>query len=328
MRHSITRNVGLCAFVCTALALILITSSLVDADDQEDPSLRAGGGGEDAIVPGSATDEQLEKLVAPVALYPDALLAKVLDACKHPSAITAAGDFLRSSEESAKPDPNWPPSIQALLHYPNVLMNMDGNLGWATRLGAAWRFQQSAAKAAVNYVRQQAQQAGNLESNEHQTVSDDGGTFGITSTGSDVMYVPQYDPAYLYVPGAFYGGHGYAGAPRLHFARGMAVGAAIANHHYVHGDYPHYRWAPPGAAYGAGLQQGRRQGVGAGAAAGNRASDASGGGNHVHYHVHHHYGDAGGGFGMGMQQGGFGGGVNHFGGGAHFGGFHGGGRRR
>lgn len=348
MRQSKWRQVGIGLFTCNVVVLLLITGAFVEADDQPDPGLRAGGQGEDAIQAGMATAAQLEKLVAPVALYSDALLKEVLDACKHPSAVVGAGDFLHAQQGTVKPDPNWPASITALLHYPNVLMNMDGNLGWATRLGNAWKMQKGDVQDAVNYVRQQAEKAGNLKSNDNQTVSDNDGTYAISSPNASVLYVPQYDPAYLYVPGAFYGGYGYTGAPMLHFATGMAVGAAIASHDYVHGDYPHYRWAHPAAAYGAGVHQGRQQGFAAGATAGHQSFDTFGGGTHIHYHAHNNSnGTMGGrgfagdnsrglrgadGGGVGMHRGGgFGGGAHGFSGGAHFGGFHGGGgggRRR
>ncbi len=334
MKSPSPRSPVLLTIAFNVVALILIAGALVKADDQPDTDLRAGASGEDTILAGSATDEQLEKLVAPVALYPDTLLTEVLDACQHPSAIVAAGDFLKAQKGTVTPDPQWPKSINALLHYPDVLMNMDGNLGWATRLGNAWKTQKADVKAAVNYVRQNAAKAGNLKSNDKQNVSDDDGDYSITSADPSVLYVPQYDPAYLYVPGAYYGGYGYVGAPMLHFASGMAVGAAIANHHYVHGAYPGYHWAhPEAAAYGAGMHRGRAQGFAMGAAAaGPRtygtfggAAHAAGGASSVHYHVHNHnYGAAGvGGAGFGARPGagvggdaGFGGGAA---GGAHFG---------
>ena len=341
MKTAKPRLPGPLTILLNLFALILIAGTLVRAEDQPDPRLRAGGPGEDAIQAGSATDDQLEKLVAPVALYPDALLTKVLDACEHPSEIVAAGDFLHAKQGTVTPDPKWPASITALLHYPNVLLNMDGNLGWATRLGNAWKSQKKDVQDAVNYVRQQAEKAGNLKSNENQTVTDDDGTTTIASPDPNVLYVPQYDPAYLYVPGAFYGGYGYIGAPRLQFARGMAVGAAVASHTYVHGAYPHYHWAAPAAGYGAGVHEGRQQGFAAGAAAadhrgdhpdaaygaglhqgrqegfaagaaaaGHHTYDTFGGGSSVHYHVHnHYYGSAGAGDrgDVGGQGGGFGG---------------------
>ncbi len=315
MELSKTQTTGLGLVITCAVVVILLTGAFVSADDQPDPSLRAGAKGEQSIMAGSATDAQLEKLVAPVALYPDSLLKAVLDACTHPSDVVAAGDFLKAKQGTVTPNPQWPTSIEALLHYPDVLMNMDGNLGWATRLGNAWSQQQKTVEEAVNYVRQKAQQAGNLKSNDKQTVADNDGNVTITSPDPSVVYVPQYDPAYLYVPGAFYGGYGYAGAPVLHFATGMAVGAAIANHNYVHGAYPHYAWAHPagayrthpGAAYGAGVEHGRAQGFAAGTAAANRGGA---GDTHVHYHVHNNYN----GFG-GAGHGGFGGaGVGGFGG--------------
>ena len=353
MRLSNLRSVGAGAITSSALVLILAASGLVNADDQPDPKLRAGGSG--APMAGHATDEQLEKLVAPIAIYPDKLLDDVLGATQYPSQLAAAADFIKSPKGALQVDPSWPPSVKALLKYPSVLLNLDGNLMWAVRLGNAAKSQQKAVEAAIQYVRGKAAAAGNLKTTSQQTVTDDNGDYEIQPASADVTYVPQYDPAYLYVPGAYYGGYGYVGRPMLAWGSGVALGAALADHHYVHGGYPHYTWAHPGAGHAAGVTQGRRQGFAAGAA-------ATQGGNHVHYHIHNYAGFGGGGFNGGgfrsgaaragaggsraggfeaggarmggfqtggsragsFQGGGFGD-VNHFSGGAGFGGFRGGG---
>ena len=315
MRVSSRRVLGVHGILLNVLLLVFLASTLVRAEDDPDPSLRAGGSG--APMAGHASDAQLEKLVAPIALYPDKLLDDVLEASQSPSQLAAAAEFLKAPKGALKEDPSWPDSVKALLSYPSVLANMDANLMWVARLGNAAQSQQKAVEQAIQYVRAQAAKAGNLKSTSQQTVTDDGGSYEIQPVNPDDVQVPQYDPAYIYVPGAFYGGYGYRGHPMLTWGAGVATGAAWANHHYVHGDYPYYHWAAPRAgAAGAGYAAGRREGAATGAATGAAMGRASGleqgrrqgfaagaarsnGDMHVHYHIHNYagYGGAANGFG-------------------------------
>src|SRR5262250_669166 len=110
--------------------------------------------------------ESLQKLVAPIALYPDPLVAQILPASTQPAQVVEAA---RAVANGARPDQatasQWDPSIQALLSFPTVLKMMSDKLEWTTQLGQAVVANQGAVMGAIQQVRQQAQAAGNLKSN-------------------------------------------------------------------------------------------------------------------------------------------------------------------
>jgi len=182
--------------------------------------------------------EQVENMVKPIALYPDPLLAAVLDACTHAGAIVTASDYLNQPESTrGAPDPKWPASITLLVKYPSVIAMLDGQLAWATRLGNTFQSQPKTVHDAVNSVRQQAQTAGNLESNQYQNVTNDGGIFGIAAENPDQYWVPYYDPAEIYYPG-------YAYAWRRGFVQGYYwQGRPMPYHPYAHPYHPAYNAA-------------------------------------------------------------------------------------
>ena len=180
---------------------------------------------------------ELEKLVAPIALYPDPLVAQILPASTHPvqvvEAARALADGRRPEEAEAS---QWDPSVQALLSFPTVVKMMNAKLEWTTNLGQAVAANQSAVMAAIQTVRRQAQTAGNLKSNDKQVVVVQGGgdvtTIVIQPASPQVIYVPQYDPvAILAPPPPYY--YAYAAAPPpayglMSFGVGFAAGAATA----------------------------------------------------------------------------------------------------
>lgn len=177
--------------------------------------------------------DQVETQVGPIALYPDPLLGNVLDACTHPGAIVQASDYLQQPSRGA-PNPTWPPSIVQLLKYPSVLSMLDGQLSWATRVGNTFQTQPKTVNDAVNSIRQQAQAAGNLGTNQYQTVSNTNGVFGIQPVNAADCYVPFYDPSELYYPG-------YAYAWRRGFANGYYwQGHPMPYHPYAHPYHPNY----------------------------------------------------------------------------------------
>jgi len=181
---------------------------------------------------------QVETQVAPIALYPDPLLANVLDASTHTSAIVEASDYLNQPKATrGAPNPNWPASITALLPYPSVISMLDGQLSWATRLGNTFQAQPKTVHDAVNSIRQQAQAAGNLASNQYQNVTSDGGVFGITPVNAADCWVPYYDPGEIYYPG-------YAYAWRRGFVQGYYwQGRPMPYHPYAHPYHPAYNAA-------------------------------------------------------------------------------------
>jgi len=144
----------------------------------------------------SLTEVELEELVGPVALYPDDLLAIVLPASTYPLEIVQAARFLDQFEidSSLEPDETWDESVVALLNYPEVLRMMDEQIDWTWRLGEAVIGQQTDLIAAVESFRDQAYVAGNLESDDHQTVSKNDGIIEIEPVDKEIIYVPYYEP--------------------------------------------------------------------------------------------------------------------------------------
>jgi hypothetical protein len=175
--------------------------------------------------------------VAPIALYPDALVAQVLAASTYPSEIVEADRWMQShsnlkdkklADEVDKQ--NWDPSVKALAQFPSVLENMDKNLSWTSSLGDAYANHPQDVTDAVQTLRQQARKAGRLNSNEQEKVTTQGNTVIIEPANPQVVYVPAYDPWLVYgapivaypgwypVPGIFWGGVG------LSFGIGFGLG--------------------------------------------------------------------------------------------------------
>ncbi|HSG98248.1 MAG TPA: DUF3300 domain-containing protein [Woeseiaceae bacterium] len=161
----------------------------------------------------SPTD--LQELVGPIALYPDDLLAIVLPASAYPLQIIEAGRFLAELEDdsSLQPSTEWDDSVVALLNYPEVLKLLNDDIDWTWRLGEAVVAQQEDVVAAIEEFRDRAYAAGNLKSDEYQSVTRNDGVIEITPVAEDVIYVPYYEPervvvyqsrpAYYYYPRAY-----------------------------------------------------------------------------------------------------------------------------
>jgi uncharacterized membrane protein YgcG len=148
---------------------------------------------------------QLQQLVAPIALYPDALVAQILAASAYPTQIVEAQRFmqanpnLKGAELGAQVDQqDWDPSVKALTQFPSVLSDMDKNLSWTSTLGDANVNQQGEVMDAVQFMRHKAEQAGNLKTGTQETVQDQGSTVEIAPTDPQIVYVPDYDPNLVY----------------------------------------------------------------------------------------------------------------------------------
>jgi hypothetical protein len=182
--------------------------------------------------PAPATAEQLDKLVAPIALYPDPLVAQILPASTYPVEVIEAERALASGKRPTKAAASqWDPSIQALLSYPTVLKMMSDKISWTTQLGQAVAANQGAVMAAIQQIRHQAQAAGNLRSNDKQVVSAQGtgdtSTIVIEPANPQVIYVPQYNPVAILSPApAYYSGYPAYGL--MTFGTGFVAGAATA----------------------------------------------------------------------------------------------------
>jgi hypothetical protein len=193
----------------------------------------------------------LEQLVAPIALYPDPLVAQVLPASTNPMEIVSAADALagggRPSQSTAS---QWDPSVQALLSFPTVLKMMSDRIDWTTRLGQAFSSDEGSVLAAIQQVRREAKSAGNLQSNAQQVISTRGSAIIVEPADPAYIYVPQYNPVAILSPAPY-----YDYAPLMTFGVGFAAGAATAyacswgggsvvvnnNYHYNYSNsYPPY----------------------------------------------------------------------------------------
>jgi Protein of unknown function (DUF3300) len=187
--------------------------------------------------PVQQSPQELQQLVAPIALYPDALVAQILAASTYPTEIVEADRWMErhsdlKGEKLAKEvdKQDWDPSVKALAQFPSVLENMDKNLSWTSSLGEAYANQPENVTNAVQEMRQQAQKAGHLNSNEQERVTTQESSIVIEPANPEVVYVPAYDPWLVYgapiiaypgwypVPGIFWGGVG------LSFGVGFGIG--------------------------------------------------------------------------------------------------------
>src|ERR1700691_3903892 len=149
--------------------------------------------------------QQLEQLVAPIALYPDPSVAQVLTASTYPAQVADA-DRWRQSQGYAPAEQiaagaealNWDPSVKALTAFPQVLAEMDRNMRWTTDLGNAYYNQPQDILQAVQVMRQRAQAAGNLQTTPQETVNYDQGNIEVAPANPQVVYVPAYNPWAVY----------------------------------------------------------------------------------------------------------------------------------
>src|ERR1700722_8947240 len=181
--------------------------------------------------------QQLQQLVAPIALYPDGLVAQILAAASYPDQVVEAQTWLEkhknlTGDKLAKEvnKQHWDASVKALTQFPAVLANMNQNLAWTSELGDAYVNQQQNVTQAIQTMRQKAQQAGNLKTTPQENVTTQGQTIVIQPASPDVVYVPQYDPwlAYGYPLGVFPGWYPFPGlflgGPGIAFGLGFGVG--------------------------------------------------------------------------------------------------------
>jgi hypothetical protein len=214
---------------------------------------------------------ELDQALAPVALYPDALLSQVLMAATYPLEVVEAARWSRAhsgiqGDEAVRAvqDKDWDPSVKSLVAFPNLLTRMDENLEWTRRLGDAFLAQEKQVMETVQQLRQRAQAAGKLQSDERQRVDNDGGNIVIEQANPRVVYVPYYDPYVVYgpwwwpaYPPVYWGPWpGYAvGYPGFWWGVGVGVtagfffGSIYWPHYHVAVAYPNVYYTKPVAAY-------------------------------------------------------------------------------
>jgi len=197
-----------------------------------------------APAPKGAPAERLDQLVAPIALYPDALLMQILMASTYPLEIVQAERWikerpkLRGEElDKALEAQTWDASVESLTHFPDVLGRMSKNLDWTSELGDVFLAQQADVLDAIQRMRRKANQAGKLESTKQQQVVVEKEIIKIVPADPQIVYVPTYVPQAVYGPPAYPPPYpamyayppGYvATTSLLSFGAGMAVGAAIS----------------------------------------------------------------------------------------------------
>jgi hypothetical protein len=203
---------------------------------------------------------ELEEIVGPIALYPDDLLAIILPASTYPLEIVQAARFLErlETDSSLKPDESWDESVTALLNYPEVIRLLNEDIDWTWRLGEAVIAQQEDLIAAIESFRDRAYAAGNLKTDEHQTVSNDDGVIEIVPVDEEIIYVPYYEPeevvvyqprsVYYYYPEP-YPVYYYPYPVGHHFTSGYFWGVTTAfsigwHNRYLHVYHPTY-WGHP-----------------------------------------------------------------------------------
>jgi len=221
------------------LSLIIVVATIPDG-----PLSHAQQGGPDQNGPANSGEgaplgpADLQSLVAPIALYPDALVAQVLGAATFPDQVQAADGWLQQNKSltgnalmQAVDQQPWDPSVKALTQFPSVLDNMAKNLSWTSALGEAYHTQANDVMTAVQTLRAKAYASGNLKSGSQITVTQQSPqTIVIQPANPQVVYVPEYNPAVVY--GTPYTTPGYSTGAMvatglLAFGAGIAVGAAI-----------------------------------------------------------------------------------------------------
>src|SRR6516164_5148881 len=184
-----------------------------------------------------SSTESLDQLVAPITLYPDALVAQILAASTYPTEVVEAERWMQQHSQlqgtalaQAVNQQSWDPSVRVLTQVPAVLAMMNTNLSWTSALGEAYAEDSQSVLAAVQDMRRRAQQAGNLQSTPQESVTDEGQTITIEPASADVVYVPEYDPRIVYgapialypgwidTPGVFFEG------PGVYFDAGIGIG--------------------------------------------------------------------------------------------------------
>jgi len=188
---------------------------------------------------GPLSAEELDGIVAPIALYPDPLVAQILGAATFPYEIVDATLWLKDNSQlkgealaKAVDQQSWDPAVKALTQFPSVLDNLAKNLAWTSALGEASATQQPDVMAAVQRMRAKAQAAGNLKSSsEIKVVQESPQTIVIQPANPQVVYVPVYNPAVIYGVPYVYPGYVYVVPPpptaAIVFGVGITVGAMI-----------------------------------------------------------------------------------------------------
>ena len=170
------------------------------------------------------TPEQLDQLLGPIALYPDALIALILPAATASSDIVLASRYFQAGNDPGAVDSQpWDDSVRSLAHYPEIVKWMDQNLTWTKQLGDAFVAQPVEVMQSVQRLRAAARAAGTLTDTPQQQLLFEGDAISIMPAQPDVIYVPYYDPDVVYIMRP-----GFYSEPYLTFSMGFSVGAWLS----------------------------------------------------------------------------------------------------
>jgi Protein of unknown function (DUF3300) len=216
-------------FLASSIALFTLPGVMAYAQD--------GPTSPPPVVSAKPSKQELQQLVAPIALYPDSLVAQILAASTYPDQVVQADRWLQAHPElkgdqlaQAVNQQPWDPSVKAMAEFPSVLANMDKNLSWTSSLGDAYINNQDAVMNAIQEMRHEAQKAGNLKNTSQLTVQDQGPDIVIEPANPEVVYVPEYDPWLVYGVGIapWPGWYWYPGlywtGPGIGFGFGFGIG--------------------------------------------------------------------------------------------------------
>jgi hypothetical protein len=228
------------------VALLAVTvPALAQQPGTATPASQAAPAAPAATAGKTFSQQELDELLAPIALYPDALLAQVLMASTYPLEVVEAARWVKSNPtlkdkalEDALQKQTWDPAVKSLTTLPQVLTMMNEKLDWTQKLGDAFLAQQADVMVTAQNLRKKAAEAGNLKTTPEQTVKTEKQAektvYIIESSKPETVYVPTYNPAtvygswwYSYPPPYSYYPPGYAYGAGVAFATGVVVGAAI-----------------------------------------------------------------------------------------------------
>ncbi|MEJ2032865.1 MAG: DUF3300 domain-containing protein [Deltaproteobacteria bacterium] len=204
---------------CSVISLLVVLFLTIPAQGQSQ---------ENASAP-VFSKEQLAQMLAPIALYPDPLLSQVLMASTYPIEVVEADRWIKNHPglkgkklDAALLDQDWDPSVKAICHFPEVLAQMSDRIGETTNIGNAFLAQEKDVTDMVQELRTRAYEQGNLKSSPEQKVVVEKKTIIIEPANPQVIYVPYYDPFYVYGP-------------------------------WWYPAYPPYYWGPSGVSIGVGI---------------------------------------------------------------------------
>jgi hypothetical protein len=217
---------ALCQVTCVIIAIFMMSGGIM-AQDAEDSGQAY-----------KFSNEELTQMLAPIALYPDALAAQILMASTYPLEVVEADRWRRQNLslkgtdlDNALQNKSWDPSLKSLCHFSDILKSMSDKLDQTRKLGDAFLAQENEVMSTIQELRSKARDLGNLKSSNEQKVIAENNSIMIESANPEVIYVPVYDPAYVYgpwwypayppyywyYPAGFYSGTSIAFGPGIYF---------------------------------------------------------------------------------------------------------------